>query len=68
MLAIIELFFIYDYRHSQPKGVKTGDSHGGYPAQAKDQTDVELEADTAKKDVNCTTISHFYTGEAYEKE
>ena len=61
MLAIIG-------RHSQPKGAKTDDSHGSDPAQAKGQTDVELEADTAKKDANCTTISHFYTGEAYEKE
>ena len=68
MLAIVGLFFVYDYRHSQPKAVKTGDSHDDDSAQAKDQVDVELEADTAKKDVNCTTISHFYTGGAYEKE
>ena len=68
ILAIIGLFFVYDYRHSQPKAAKTGDSHDDDSAQAKDQVDVELEADTAKKDVDCTTISHFYTGGAYEKE
>ena len=67
ILAIIGLFFVYDYRHSR-QGVKTGDPDGDDPARAKDQVDVELEADTAKKDVDCTTISHFYTGGAYEKE
>ena len=68
ILAIIGLFFVYDYRHSQPKAVKADEPRSNEPAQPKDQTDGEPETDTAKEDTRCTTISHFYTGGAYEKE
>lgn len=71
ILAIIGLFFAYDYRHSQSKAVRADDSHvphGNELAQPKDRLDDELKIDTATEDTHCTMISHFYTGGAYEKE
>lgn len=65
ILAIIGLFFVYDYRHSQPKADKSYSDDE--PAQPKDQMDDEPKTDTAKEDNRCTTISHFYTGGIYEK-
>ena len=67
MLAIIGLFFVYDYRHSQPKEDKADELHNDETAQTKSQTDGKLVADIAKEDAHCATISHFYTGGAYEK-
>ena len=66
ILAIIGLFFVYDYRHSQPKADKSYSDNE--PAQQKDQMDDEPKTDTVKEDNRCTTISHFYTGGVYEKD